>query len=54
MTLDGSRNLGELIRRGQPAEQLRVYLVEALKSGEITFAGRERLLRGLTWEQVPA
>lgn len=50
--LDGSHNLGELICQGQPAEQLRVYLVGALKSGEITFAGRERLLRGLTWEQV--
>ncbi|AEB11240.1 DUF4388 domain-containing protein [Marinithermus hydrothermalis] len=48
--LDGTRNLGELIRMGFSVEEVRAYLIEAIRSGELNFPGRGWLLRDLTWE----
>jgi Domain of unknown function (DUF4388) len=48
--LDGKRNLGDLIEIGFKPEVLRIWLVNALRSGEVNVAGRGWLLRDLTWE----
>lgn len=48
--LDGKRNLGDLIEVGFKPEVLRIWLVNALRSGEVNVAGRGWLLRDLTWE----
>ena len=48
--LDGKRNLGDLIGIGFKPEVLRIWLVNALRSGEVSVSGRGWLLRDLTWE----
>jgi Domain of unknown function (DUF4388) len=48
--LDGKRNMGDLIEIGFKPEVLRIWLVNALRSGEVNVAGRGWLLRDLTWE----
>lgn len=48
--LDGKRNMGDLIAVGFKPEVLRIWLVNALRSGEVNVAGRGWLLRDLTWE----
>jgi hypothetical protein len=48
--LDGSRNLGEIIREGVPVGLVRRYLVQTLLKGEIQPPGRGWLLRDLLWE----
>ncbi|MGQ9510387.1 MAG: DUF4388 domain-containing protein [Thermaceae bacterium] len=48
--MDGSRNLGEIIRAGVPISLVRRYLVQALVRGEIRPPGRGWLLRDLLWE----
>jgi Domain of unknown function (DUF4388) len=48
--LDGKRNMGDLIEVGFKPEVLRIWLVNALRSGEVNVAGRGWLLRDLTWE----
>ena len=48
--LDGSRNLGEIIRIGVPVGLVRRYLIQALLKGKIRPPGRGWLLRDLLWE----
>ena len=48
--LDGKRNLGDLIAVGFKPEILRIWLVNALRSGEVEIGGAGWLLRDLTWE----
>lgn len=48
--LDGSRNLGEIIRIGVPVGLVRRYLIQAILKGKIQPPGRGWLLRDLLWE----
>ncbi len=48
--LDGSRNIGEVLELGFPAQEVRKYLVQNLQAGDIQVLGSGWLLRDLTWE----
>lgn len=48
--MNGSRNLGEIIRIGVPVGLVRRYLIQALLKGKIQPPGRGWLLRDLLWE----
>jgi Domain of unknown function (DUF4388) len=48
--LNGERRLDELIKDGFDADTVRIYLVNAIRSGEIKVPGGGWLLRDLTWE----
>ena len=49
-SLDGSRNMGEVLELGFQANDVRQYLIQSLQSGEIQVQGSGWLLRDLTWE----
>jgi Domain of unknown function (DUF4388) len=48
--LNGERRLDELINDGFEADTVRIYLVNAIRSGEIKLPGGGWLMRDLTWE----
>ena len=48
--LDGQRNLADVLALGFKPETVRIYLINAIRSGEVNMPGRGWLLRDLTWE----
>jgi Domain of unknown function (DUF4388) len=48
--LNGERRLDDLIKDGFDADTIRIYLVNAIRSGEVKLPGGGWLLRDLTWE----
>jgi Domain of unknown function (DUF4388) len=48
--LNGERRLDDLIKDGFEADTVRIYLVNAIRAGEVKLPGGGWLLRDLTWE----
>jgi hypothetical protein len=48
--LDGQRNIVDILELGFKPETVRIYLSNAIRSGEVNMPGRGWLLRDLTWE----
>ena len=48
--LDGQRNLADVLELGFKPETVRIYLINAIRNGEVSMPGHGWLLRDLTWE----